>query len=255
MISKFDEFKPNLNNIRTKLKLSPLNKTVDLMDMADFRILQTLKDFDFPIKPAPKNVRYTGPILDDPDWVGSVNGISPWKEEKNHPLVVVSFSSTFQNQFETLQNCIDALKNLPVRGLVTLGLAMEDLSFNVPENVKLVNSVQHSMVFPHADIVITHGGHGTVMRALANGVPLICLPMGRDQKDNAVKVEIKGCGITMSSKSKPVKIKKAIEKILKEPEYKTSAIKLKKELMASQGMEDTLLEIETSVNGYKNNHS
>jgi UDP:flavonoid glycosyltransferase YjiC (YdhE family) len=149
-------------------------------DIADFRIIQTLRSFDFPLLPAPPNVRYSGPVLDDPDLVSSEKWDSPWGTNDNRPLIVISFSPTYQNQAEVIQNCINALKDIPVKGIVTLGLAMEEVRFEVPDNVKLMNSVKHSMVFPHTDIVITHAGHGTLIRALAYGVPLICLPIGRD---------------------------------------------------------------------------
>ena len=36
--------------------------------------------------------------------------------------------------------------------------------------------------------VVTHAGHGTVLKTLAAGVPMVCMPMGRDQKDNTVRV-------------------------------------------------------------------
>ncbi|MFB6340196.1 nucleotide disphospho-sugar-binding domain-containing protein [Saccharicrinis sp. FJH62] len=251
MISKFNEFKPSLNKIRSGLGLPLLNNTIDLLNMADMRIIQTLKSFDVPIDPAPENVRYAGPVLDDPDWTQSEKWEYPWDKKEKSPLIVISFSSTFQNQLVAVQNCISALKDLPVKGLVTLGLAMENFNFDVPENVKLVNSVQHSQVFPHADIVITHAGHGTVMRALANGVPLICLPMGRDQKDNAIKIEMKGCGIKLSSESKPYKIKKAIERILNDPDFKINAVKIQKEILENPGMDAVLLEIENKVLAHK----
>lgn len=248
MNAKFNEFKPKINKIRADMQLPPLKNILDLMDMADLRIIQTLRSFDVPILPAPANVRYSGPVLDDPDWVNSEKWISPWDGEDNRPLVVISFSSTFQNQAAVIQNCIDALEKLPVRGLVTLGIAMEDVSFNVPSNVKLIKSAKHSQVFPHTDIVITHAGHGTVIRALAHGVPLICLPLGRDQKDNANKVVMKGCGIKLSSKAKPAKIKRATEKILEDSSFKVNANKLKKQLVKSERMEDVILEIENSIN-------
>jgi len=41
-------------------------------------------------------------------------------------------------------------------------------------------------VFPLADLVITHAGHGTLMRALSHGLPLVCLPMGRDQNQTFI---------------------------------------------------------------------
>lgn len=252
MVSKFNEFKPQLNKIRIDLNLRPLENTVDLINMADLRIIQTLKSFDIPIEPAPANVRYTGPILDDPDWVQPEEWVNPWNPNDKRPLVIISFSSTFQNQKNAIQNCIYALKNLPVKGLVTLGLAMEDQTFEISENVRIMKSVKHSLVFPHADLVITHAGHGTVIRALANGLPLVCLPMGRDQKDNAIKVELKGCGIKLSNKSKPRQIRQAIEKILRDPEYKIRANRMKNEIFASKGMHDVILEIEKMAIDNKN---
>lgn len=244
MVAKFNEFKPRLNKIRRELNLSPLENTVDLVEKADLRIIQTLRSFDIPIEPAPANVRYAGPILDDPDWVQTEAWRSPWGPDDKRPLVIISFSSTFQNQHSAIQHCIQALENLPVKGLVTLGLAMEDEHFEVPENVKIVKSVKHSLVFPHADLVITHAGHGTVIRALANGLPLICLPMGRDQNDNAIKVMLKGCGIKLPKTAKPRQIRKAVEKILKEPSYQLNANRMKKEILSNEGMHDVVLEIE-----------
>ena len=205
LVAKFNQFKQALNKTRAKLHLPPLTNTLDLIDSADLRIIQTLRSFDIPIEPAPKNVRYSGPVLDDPDWVQAEQIAYPWGDNPQRPLVVISFSSTFQNQKQDIQNSIDALAGLAVNGLVTLGLAMENEQFTVPQNVHLVNSVKHSEVFPDADLVITHAGHGTVLRALACGVPLLCIPIGRDQADNSVKVEMQGCGIKLSRHANPDK--------------------------------------------------
>jgi len=244
MVMKFNEFKPKLNRVRTRLGLPPLTDTVDMMDMADLRIIQTLRSFDVPIEPAPANVRYTGPVLDDPDWINGDEWNSPWDADDNRPLVVISFSTTFQNQAEAIQNSINALKNLPVRGLVTLGMAMETEKFDVPVNVKVVNSVKHSLVFPHASAVVTHAGHGTIIRAFANGVPLVCMPMGRDQNDNAIKVELKGAGIKLSAKAEPRAIKEAVTKVLNDTSYRTNANRMKQELAAPLAMEAVLDEME-----------
>ena len=54
--------------------------------------------------------------------------------------------------------------------------------------------VPHGEVLPHASLVVTHAGMGTVMSALSHGVPLLCLPLGRDQFFNAAMVERLGAG-------------------------------------------------------------
>lgn len=198
--SIFDKYLKNFNALRKEYGLSPLKHIAELFHRADLRIIQTSKSFDIPILPAPANVRYTGPVIDDPDWVSDWQ--NPFGENDQRSLVVVSFSTTFQNQRELIQRAIDALGTLPVRGLVTLGLAMEGMEFKVPDNVKIVANASHDQLFPHASAIITHAGHGTVMRALAHGLPLICIPMGRDQGDNAAKVQMKELGFRLSAKQR-----------------------------------------------------
>jgi MGT family glycosyltransferase len=248
MTSKFDEFKTALNEKLTSLSLAPLKHTLDLFERADLRLIQTTKSFDVPIEPSPKNVRYIGPELDDPDWVSNQQWVTPCANQDKKPLVVISFSSTFQNQAKAIQNNINALSQLPVNGIVTLGPAMEDHEFIIPDNVVVMKSVKHSMLFPHANLVITHGGHGTIIRALSYGLPIICLPMGRDQDDNAIKVAIKGCGIKLSLKSSPRSIQKAVELILRENKFKINAKKMQVEINKPSSIKEVIAEINDLIN-------
>ncbi len=243
---KLNGFLPAINETRTRLDLPTLERTSDLFHGANLRLIQTLERFDFPLKPKPANVRYMGPVLNDPDWTSSWS--NPWPEGDIRPLVVISLSSTFQNQQATIQSAIDALRNQEIRGLVTLGPALNKNSFNIPENVIIVESAPHSKVFPEADLVITHAGHGTVMRALSHGLPLVCLPMGRDQNDNAVKVKNHGCGIALSSKAGAGKILKAVQRILTENAFKEAAVSFQEMIHANEKENLILREIEDLVN-------
>jgi len=246
---KLNSYLPVINETRRRSNLPPLERTSDLFHGADLRLIQTLEDFDYPLEPKPANVRYTGPVLNDPDWTSSWS--NPWPEGDTRPLVVISLSSTFQNQQAVIQSAIDALLNQEVRGLVTLGPALEKKSFKVPENVIVVDSAPHSKVFPEADLVITHAGHGTLMRALSHGLPLLCLPMGRDQNDNAVKVQHHGCGIALSAKAGAEKIRKAIQHILCEKTFKEVALGFQAKIHASEKENSVLREIEDLA--YPNN--
>lgn len=217
---KLNDFLPKINDIRRENDLPPLSSVIDLLHKADLRLITTLKDFDFPIDPAPKNVRYCGPIIDDPYWADKWQ--NPWSNNDD-PLVVVGMSSTFMSQADAINHCIEALNEMQVRGLVTTGPAIDPAQFKSTDKVKVVRAVPHSAVFPFSSAVITHAGHGTVMRALAHGLPMVCMPMGRDQKDNAVKVEHHGCGVRLDQKAKPETIRKAVEKVLQDPKYRTHA--------------------------------
>jgi len=228
---KLNRFLPAINETRSQLNLPLLAQTADLVHGAELRLIQTLERFDFPLEPRPANVRYTGPFLNEPDWITPWS--DPWPEEDSRPLVVISLSSTFQDQYAAIQSAMDAIRGQEIRGLVTLGPVLDQNFFNVPENVILVRSAPHSEVFPKADLVITHAGHGTVMKALSHGVPLICLPMGRDQNDNAAKVRHHGCGMVLSAKAGPEKIRKAVLHILSEDAFRKAATRFREDIRTS----------------------
>jgi len=221
------QLRPHLqsyNDARRSVGLSPLSRPEELLTefhRADLRLIQTSRSFDFPITPPPTNVRYVGPVLDDPEWAGDWE--SPFDAGDSRPLVVASLSTTFQNQREILQRIIDALGMLEVRGLVTLGPSMAGDRFDVPENVVTVASASHARVFPHAAAVVTHAGHGTVMRALVNGVPLLCLPMGRDQDDNAARVVARGLGLRLKASARAPRVADAVRRLLDEPGFAARA--------------------------------
>ena len=64
-----------------------------------------------------------------------------------------------------------------------------------PANVRVEEFVAQTEVLPEADVVVCHGGSGSVVGALACGVPLLVLPMGADQMDNAARVAALGVGV------------------------------------------------------------
>ncbi len=71
--------------------------------------------------------------------------------------------------------------------------------------------------------MITHGGHGTVIKALAAGVPMLCLPHGRDQADDAARVVAAGAGLRLSRRSDAAVIQAALQRILTERSFRDAA--------------------------------
>ena len=181
----------------------------------------TSADFDFPAE-LPANVRYVGPVLDDPAWAAT-----PWTAPPgDDPLVLVAMSSTFQDHAGCLQRIVDALGTLPVRGVVTTGPALDPAAVNAPANVQVVAAAPHSEVLRSAAAVVTHGGHGTVVRALAADVPLVVLHHGRDQADNAARVTARGAGLAVKRGASPDAIAKAVRRVLDDPSFGTDAARL-----------------------------
>lgn len=89
--------------------------------------------------------------------------------------------------------------------------------------MNVVRSAPHGAVLAHTDVLVTHGGHGTVMKGLVAGVPIVCMPTGRDQPDNAARLTHHGAGIKISKKASPAKIASAIQQVLNDPSFKTAA--------------------------------
>ena len=131
----------------------------------------------------------------------------PWPRRlPDRPLVLVSLSTSFMRQQATLQRICDAVSSLPVEALVTTGAGVAAGALTVSENVELRAFAPHDQVLDHADLVITHAGHGTMMAAVGAGVPLLCMPMGRDQPGNAARIEALGLGRSLSPDAAPSEI-------------------------------------------------
>ena len=217
----FAEYTEAFNAARTALGLEPVEHPFDQIERVDRVIVQTSPAFDFPSTKLPGNVTYVGPEIEDPAWVE--NWESPWAEDDVRPLVLVGFSTTFQNQAGVLSRVIEALGGLDVRAVVTTGPAIDVDALEKAENVHLCRTAPHSQLLKEASAVITHCGHGTVIRALLAGVPVVCMPMGRDQNDNAARVTARGAGVKISPKSSVRAIRNALVKVLENQSYHDAA--------------------------------
>jgi MGT family glycosyltransferase len=224
VVQMFDHALPAVNAAREALGLAALDHTIDLIADSRGTLLATSRAFDFAPETLPDGVRYVGPQLDEPAWAEP--WVSPWPPSDGLPLVLVSFSTTFQNHAPVLQRVIDALATLPANAVVTLGGSIRPEALKPSPNVRVVESAPHDAVMAQAALVITHGGHGTVARALRHQRPMLVLPHGRDQGDNAVRVTERGAGLALAPNASVADIRSAIARLLAEPEFTHAAHRL-----------------------------
>ena len=142
-------------------------------------------------------------------------------------------------QAGVLQRIATALGTLPVRGVVTTGPAIDPASIAAPANVSVLRSAPHSEVLRHASALVTHAGHGTVIKGLAAGVPVVALPMGRDQDENAARLVHAGAGLRLKPKAPPPKIAAAVRRVLDEPSYAEEARRIA-HVIAEETARDTV---------------
>jgi len=218
-----------INRARTALGLMPLENAVDQIHAAEKILLATSAAFDFPVAKLPEKVCYVGPQLDEPSWVKPWE--SPWPANDSRPLVAVGFSTTYQAHEGVLQSVVDALAGLPATGLVTLGQISPE-SIRPAANTILVTSAPHNAVMQEAAVVVTHGGHGTVMRALRHGRPMLIIPHGRDQDENAVRVAERGAGLRLPASASTQEIQSALKQLLEDESFTKAALDLGKAIAA-----------------------
>lgn len=232
---------PDLNAAREGLGLPPLADLFDQLTVARRILLATSRSFDFAPDPLADPFAYVGPYVGDP--VDGATWDSPWSPHDARPLVVVTSSSLYEAQEDLLRRTIAALGTLPVRALVTLGPALDSADFETPGNVHAVRSAPHGALFDKAAVVVTHGGHGSVIRPLMAGRPVLVLPGLRDQRDNAMRVTARGAGLMLERDAAPGKIAGAVTQLLEDAAYREAARTLGATIaadMAGRGAEGAL---------------
>jgi UDP:flavonoid glycosyltransferase YjiC (YdhE family) len=110
------------------------------------------------------------------------------------PLVYLTLGTAYAT-VDVLSAAIAGLARLPVDVLVTTGPAVDVASLgDVPDHVRMRSWVSQAAVLPHVDLVVHHGGSGTMLGAFAAGKPQLVLPRGADQFSNADAVVSSGAG-------------------------------------------------------------
>jgi MGT family glycosyltransferase len=234
-----------LNAARDEYALAPLTTFYDQILTVERVLVLTSETFDAASAFVPDNVRYVGPVLDDPAWAGSWS--PPWSEDASEPLVLVGMSSIYQDQGPLLQRVIDALSAREVRAVVTLGRMLGASDVTAASNVTLLPSAPHGELLKDASLVITSCGHGTVMKTLVAGVPMVCIPMGRDQDGTAARIVELGAGVRLPPTATAADIVQAVDEVLGGEAYRSSARALASTLAAEHGPQDIVLELEALV--------
>ncbi|MEV4005389.1 glycosyltransferase [Actinomadura sp. NPDC049753] len=230
---------PALNAARAAGGLAPAASVVEAFGRVDRLLVLSPRALDHPGRRFPDHLRHVGPRLDDPAWAGELE-----LPDGDAPLVLVGLSSSFMDQRAHLERIAEALGTLPVRGLLTTGPAVDPGTVRAPGNVLVTGAAPHSAALRHAAVTVTHAGHGTAVKSLAAGVPLVCVPLGRDQREVARHVELAGAGITVRKGSSSRTIARAVEKVLNDPSYRREARRLAAEIAAETAGDRAVAELE-----------
>jgi len=233
--------------MRTEAGFVPLPADLDTLWMSRDRILvSTLKALDdAPVELAHAGkIRHVGPVLERERH--GVRVPLPWRDEDPTPIVLVSFSTApEQGSAAKFQNAIDALATLPVHGVVTVGDSIDAAAVKPAENVAVFATADHDDLMRRAALVVTHGGHGTFMRALTHGLPMVLIPgMAHDQASNAAAAEDWGVGLALPGDADAEMMRSTIQKVLASPTYRKKSLEISRLLAGVDGAGNAANEIE-----------
>ena len=171
--------------------------------------------------------------------------------ESDSPPLVLSFSSQpMGNGKDFLAIHARAAKILGRQILIQrgwAGLDKKDLPADIsPETVMFIDFIPQAWLFSRAAAVITHGGIGTVARALLHGCPLLVEPNTHEQCFNAHRILRWQVGAAVHPKKiTPEGIARVLEKKVLTPEYKQEAVKIQTQLQQEKGLENAVMAIES----------
>jgi len=215
-----------LNQLRAGLGLPTQASVMDSWADCPLVLVASLAELDPGSLSAPSNVRFIGPIVSREH--PAINPPLPWEPGTADPLVLVSFSTVYQEgQAQALQRVLDALASLAIRVLVTTGPAVDPAALTAPVNATILPFLPHAALLPHVSLFVNHAGHASTMESLAHGVPLLCMPNpGADQPLVAARVEGSGAGRMISNQAGPEEIRSVATQLLGNPSYREAAQRL-----------------------------
>lgn len=209
---------PAINAARTGNGLAPLDSIWSQLTRPDRTLVLCSRALEFPGVTFPDHWELCGARVDDPAWA------QPWTEPAGDgPLVLVSLSSDQMGQLPVLRRIAEGMGELRARVVITTGPCVDPADVPAPANVQVLRAAPHVEIMRRADAVVAHGGHGTVAKALALGVPLVCVPLGRDQFDIAARVRYAGAGVTVKAGAKPRAFARAVERVVAGAGYREAA--------------------------------
>lgn len=194
-----DLFNPLLEH----LKLPPIHRAEDLL-RGDLHLVPSLPEIE-PIPPDDHTV-HLGALVDT-----GREEQAPARLDQlptGQPLVYATLGggSEMAGNRELAGRLVSACGGRPIQVVLATGgrIRKRDLP-PLPGNIHLLSWAPGQLLIRGADLVIFHGGYGTMMETLAAGTPSLVIPFQSEQEGNGRRLEQLGCGLVMKpSRSEPV---------------------------------------------------
>jgi MGT family glycosyltransferase len=209
----------DLNRQRSRLDLPPVERFHGGIS-PELALVGTFPQLEYP-RQWPAGVEITGPLtfeVPHPD-IDLPPGVEP--------LVLVAPSTAHDSGNHLVRTALAALASEPVRVVATTNRVVPQSPIEVPANAVLVDWLSYSQLMPLASLVISHGGHGTVARALSAGTPVLICPIIGDMSETAMRVSWARCGLSLPWRlCRPTPLRWAARRLLEDDSFANRAQEL-----------------------------
>lgn len=166
------------------------------------------------------------------------------------PTVYFTLGTVFNLESGDLfARALAGLRSLDVDVVATVGRQIDPKELGPqPDRIRVERYLPHSVVLPRCDAVVSHGGSGSVLGALAHGLPSVLLPMGADQPLNAARCEELRVALVLDAgRATPDDVREAVSAVLEDPSYRVAAERVRDEIRGLRGPEHALRLLERLV--------
>jgi MGT family glycosyltransferase len=232
-----EQGRDQLNESRRRLGLPP-REYVHTMLSRELTLVATLPQLEYP-REWPDWTRVVGPLM----WEPPGEKVEP--PPGDGPVVLVAPSTAQDREHRLLRAALEGLAGEPVRVIATWNGREPDPPIAPPANAVLVPWLSYSQTMPLCDAVVCHGGHGTLVRALANGVPVVVCPAVGDMAENASRVDWAGLGVRLPRRfASPRGVRAAVGRVLRERRLRERAAAAARWVAAHDGGVRAVAELE-----------
>jgi zeaxanthin glucosyltransferase len=200
-------------------------------------ITQTPREFDFPIATWPPQFHYAGPFHDDK---GREQVPFPWEKLTGAPVIYASMGTLVNGMEHVYRAILDAVGRFPETQLVlSVGKNINpDELRPIPSNAIIVSTAPQLQLLKRTALCITHAGLNTALEALAQGVPMVAIPIGFDQPGVAARVAYHGVGeFVQIGDLTAERLSELIQRVRKNPSYRDRARYFRKVIAQTQGLD------------------
>lgn len=197
-----------------------------------------------PSAPLPGVTAELRPIADDRLGQADDSTMDPFPAPDGRPRIAITLGTVNADQVGLMRLLIDGAAAVGGHVVVALGADPSTLG-PVPAGVDVRAYVPMSTLLQAADIVVFHGGSGTMLAALAAGRPMVIVPLAADQPDNADLCAAAGAARVLAADGLTIDaVRQSIEAVLTDPTFRQRAADIAAEITAMPGPDAALDRIE-----------